>query len=235
MDHSAIDFLSKSANRKVRKLLGRAYLRENRIGEALEVYQGLLAEIPDDTDVLMILGNLYRLAGCPHAAGLLYGRVAAGNGGNGWVKKQALLACQQTLTSQPTLPGTEPLNVSSGVAALVQDEPGDPLCKDALAWLGGQLSGLVDPRSIEQIRTAAEVAEQMNPEEWPTDGNGLAAEEMQALMPALIELNIRQARAAGYPDLAEALQSLRLSLSRHVDDRWVEDLLNDENTLEMKD
>ncbi len=41
-------------------------------------------------------------------------------------------------------------------------------------------------------------------------------ESLQQLMPALIELNIRHARAAGRADLAEALQSLQINLARQM-------------------
>lgn len=47
----------------------------------------------------------------------------------------------------------------------------------------------------------------------PEIGQG---ESLQQLMPALIDLNIRHAREAGRADLAEALQSLQINLSRQL-------------------
>ncbi len=203
MDSSSTDFSSKGANHKVRRLLGRAYLRENRIREALEVYQGILRDNPNDVDVLFIIGNLYRLAGNPHAARCLYQRVLELNPGDRLAERQA---------------------------AVVQEEPGKPwnvdkvLAAEAIESLVEHLKSHNIPSEIEAIRNAAE--------ERALDLNGHPLEDVQQLMPALVELNIRQARAAGFLDVAEALQSLQINLARQVDERWADDLLRDNNNLE---
>jgi len=51
--------------------------------------------------------------------------------------------------------------------------------------------------------------EMQNPEPQPGQETPLTTEQ---LLPALLALNIRQARAEGQPDLAQTLQSLQLSL-----------------------
>ncbi len=63
MDQTSKDGLSPIANPIVRKLLGRAFLHEDRFTEALHVFINILQEKPDDCDTLLILGNLYRAAG----------------------------------------------------------------------------------------------------------------------------------------------------------------------------
>jgi len=223
------DYGRKGANLKVRKLLGRAYLRENRIGEALEVYLGILSDYPDDADVLIILGNLYGLSGSPATAGLLYQRVLAANPEAAQVIKQIQAAQEQTNREW---------------------EPADPLSEETIACLVDRLQARTGPDRAAEIRTSAEILDQTVVEENPAEssGNGhhatsgqpaLAAgqpapltEEVQQLLPALIAQNIRQARAAGFIELAELLQSLQINLARQVEDRWADDLLNDEPLLD---
>jgi tetratricopeptide (TPR) repeat protein len=196
MDSSSTDFSSKVANHRIRKLLGRAYLRENRIREALEVYLGILKDFPNDVDVLYIIGNLYRLAGNLPAAGRLYQRVLELSPGDRLAEKHA---------------------VAREASASTRDAQ-DVLAGESMETLVEHLQLRNSPSEIEEIRNAAE--------ERVPDLNGHPLEDVQQLMPALIELNIRQARAAGFLDVAEALQSLQINLARHVEDRWADDLLN---------
>lgn len=200
MDPSSGDLPSKNANHKVRRLLGRAYLRENRIPEALEVFLGILKDFPNDADVLFILGNLYRLSGNSAAARLLYRRVLEISPGDPLAEKQE---------------------------AATQDEPfrlcdkADVISGNAIEELVERLRSLNTAAQVEEIRSAAD--------ERTAETNGQPLEDKEQLLPALIELNIRQARAAGSPDLAEALQSLQINLTRQVDDRWADDLLREDN------
>ncbi len=200
MDLSTVDFPPKNANHKIRRLLGRAYLRENRIPEALEVYLGILKDDPNDVDALFILGTLYRLSGNARAAGQLFRRVLEINPGDHLAETQAALVKEEDC---------------------LIDEAGGPVSSKAIENLGAQLQTLHTPEFMDAIRAAAD--------ERTGEMNGQPLEDVQQLMPALIELNIRQARAAGYPDLAEALQSLQIHLTRQVDDHWADDLLREEN------
>lgn len=208
------DGTTKGANQRLRKLLGRAYLRENRISEALEVYLGILRDTPNDVDVLLVLGNLYRLSGQPDAAECLYQRVLERSRSERATEKQASL-----------LP-VEPLPEWS-----LQEV----LSEQAIQALSQRLLACSTPILMEKIRTAADsregTLENLTVEDRLSDPAGPGGEDVQQLLPALIALNVRQARAAGYPDLAEALQSLQINLTRHADDRWADDLLRDDRML----
>lgn len=212
MDSSTADFISQKANRKVRKLLGRAYLRENRIGEALEVYLGILKDYPDDGDVFIVLGNLYRLAGSPATAEKLYRRALSGNYCGSLPEN--LLALQNMETE-----GSGPWQVE------------DELSETALTELVNRLQRKQSPAEVDEIRMAAEhlLARIMAEDR---QGGEIVDREGTQLMPALIALNIRQARAAGFLDLAEALQSLQINLTWHADEHWADDLLKDEHRAE---
>ena len=48
---------------KVRKIIGRTYLNDNRLEEALDVFSGILRDYPQDVESLVILGNLYLASG----------------------------------------------------------------------------------------------------------------------------------------------------------------------------
>jgi len=206
MDSSSTELTTKGANHKVRKLLGRAYLRENRIPEALEVYLGILKDYPNDADVLFVLGNLYRLSGSLIEAERLYHHVLQLNPGDRLAER--LLAAD---IEDPT----------SGC------DVSDVLSTVAIEHLVERLQTGKTPEQVEEIRAAAE--------ERTVESNGQSHEDSHQLMPALIELNIRQARAAGYPDLAEALQSLQIHLSRQVDDHWADDLLREDVPADSSD
>ncbi len=207
MNSFSPESISKGANRKVRKLLGRAYLRENRIGEALEVYLGILKDFPGDADVLIILGNLYRLAGSPGTAEWIYRQVLKANPEDRLVEKHLALVHADTCREW---------------------EVDDALCDESMARLVERLQSRNTLEQVEAIRAAADLPERASPEDHPAETNGQTSEDAQLLLPALIAQNIRQARAAGYLDLAEALQSLQINLARQVDDHWADDLLKDE-------
>lgn len=192
---------SKGANHKVRKLLGRAYLRANRIPEALDVYKSILNDCPEDLDVLLVFGNLYRLAGCQSAAACLINRV---------------------LSNHPDHELAQQLSADlSREAAPIQAER-DPLSLEALKRLADRLQSQTEAVRQDEIRMAADVLEK-------TGSNGRTHElNGEQLLPALIEINIRQARASGSIEIAEALQSLQINLSRQSENQWADDLLQDD-------
>ncbi len=200
------DLLLKSANRKVRKLLARAYLREFRLEEALEVYLSLLAEDANDGYVLMVLGNLYRLAGSLGTAARLYEQALALDPANPLIQRQLAQARTDTAGLQ-RVDEVEPLALPAVMrlaqrlrfeAERLHDEGGDT----------GQ-----DLRA--EISGAAEMLEKFIPDERAGQ-MVIPADAIQQLMPALIEMNIRHARATGRPELAEALQSLQINVRRQT-------------------
>ena len=154
MTLSPYDFLSQGTDLKVRKLLARSYLHDSRLDEAMEVYLGVLSDVPEDADVRRVFENLYRLVG------------------------------------QQAVPHT--------------------ITREVVETLKGQIH-----QTGADFREAADVGR--------NGRNGSAengqGESLQQLMPALIDLNIRHAREAGRADLAEALQSLQVNLTRQVFDR----------------
>jgi len=192
---------ARSANHRVRKLLGRAYLRANRIPEALEVYKSILLDCPNDQDVLLVLGNLYRLAGC---------------------NATALRLIEQVLIDSPEHELALRMSAELQGKSDAPSRDGDPLCPEAIELLAVRLQNQTAALQQDEIRMAADVLEKPG-----ANGHGQELNDQQ-LLPALIEMNIRQARASGSPEIAEALQSLQINLSRQVEDQWADALLKDD-------
>lgn len=178
-------------NRKIRKLLGHSYLREQRIGEALEVYLGLLHDDPRDVDVLALLGNLYDLSGAPRAAAALYAQVLR-------LAPENQLAARQLALAEQKPDGS--------------GEESDPLQPEALRRLAARLTAGLSAENGTAIRAAADSLEQ-GPGEAAQPGPD-PARDAELLMAALVETTVRKARAEGQPELAAALQSLLRRLSR---------------------
>lgn len=151
MTLSPYDFLSQGTDLKVRKLLARSYLRDSRLDEAIEVYLGILSDVPEDADVHRVFENLCRLAGFEAVPGMIN--------------------------------------------------------RESVEALKAQIC-----RTAADFREAADLGRNGR-NGSPENGQG---ESLQQLMPALIELNIRHAREAGRADLAEALRSLQINLTRQV-------------------
>lgn len=174
-------------------MLASAYIREQRPAEAVQVYVELLQSNPGDVDVWIMLGNLYWLAGSPATAETVFTRVFA------------------------TIADTDDRPVSFALPEFYQQtdwiEP-YPLTSDALLRLADRLRPEMTSARVAAFWAAAEMP--------GTIISGQSAEDdLEVLMPAVIDRNIRQARAAGQIDLANALQSLHNAFIRPNRSPWV--------------
>ena len=77
---------------KVRKILGKTYLNENRLAEALDVFSKILADYPDDLETLQILGNFYLASGDGKNARNIYLRAQRLDQENKTIQHQISLA-----------------------------------------------------------------------------------------------------------------------------------------------
>jgi len=199
MDSSFVNLLSNNGYQKVRKMLANSYLRDGRYAEALKVYHDIVQDSPDDGEVLAVIANLYLAAGSSMTAFCLFKRILEHEPENRTVEGQYAAAGRQ----------------HSGTIEEI-----DPLAADALARLASRMDEIRDPNRIEELRSAADMIERSRPED-PSDGDISAMHEnMHQLMPALIEINIRAARAAGHLELAESLRSLQISLTHQTESQW---------------
>lgn len=176
---------------KVRKILGKTYLNENRLADALDVFSKILIDYPDDIETLHILGNFYLASGDGKTAKKIYLRALQLDPGNKAIQRQISLAEEVGDTGfEEPIPADIP-----AVARLLQ-----------------RLTGKAQAIDENDIMRAAGLLDKIINSESPADLVASHLDEIDELLPALIELNIRQAYADGRPELAESLRSLQLNI-----------------------
>jgi glycosyltransferase involved in cell wall biosynthesis len=199
---------------KILKTIGRTYLSSNRIEEALKLYLDILHEYPDDVDSYIIIGDLYLASGDSKSAASLYEKASRLNSNND-IKRRLHLAESESSLS-PSIPG-EPM----------------PTHPDAIARLLQRLAGRFVSVSEEELQKAATLLQEIIKDENPARIVSDHLDEIDALIPALLELNIRQAQADGKPEIAEALQNLldniQLQMNAQEDDQQNEYLIEHES------
>jgi len=182
------------ANLKARKALGRAHLEANHIEEALRLYAKILCDDPGDVDSYLVIGDCYLAEGDGETAYLLYSHALDLRPEDAEIQQRLRLA-----KSAGYAPGPEnPIDPSS-VANLLQ-----------------HLAGRDSPVSEEEVQRAADLLETIIASPQPAQVVAERLAEIDELLPALLELNIRQARADGRPDLAKVLQELLKDIQQQV-------------------
>ncbi len=174
--------------------LGRYYLQRDMVAQALQTYAALLEKFPDDVSTLVIVGDSYLMAGDTQAARLIYELAARADEERKDIRQRVELAGKST---------------GSGVS-IAGGFP--PLHPQAINRLAEHITGKSAAINEEQIRRAAQLLENTLHSESPATSVSEHLEEIDALLPAILELNIRQARAQGRSDLATELIDLQRSL-----------------------
>jgi glycosyltransferase involved in cell wall biosynthesis len=179
---------------KIRKVLGKTYLNENRLADALDVFSRILEDYPEDKETLHILGNIYLASGDGRTAKTIYLRASQLEPQNEVIRRQILLAEEMGGDDAESIPTDV-----SAVGRLLQ-----------------RLTGAPQPVSETDILRAASLLERILASEHPADLVTQHLDEIDQLLPALIELNIRQAQADGLPDLAESLRHLQINIQNQI-------------------
>jgi glycosyltransferase involved in cell wall biosynthesis len=179
----------------VRKILGRTYLNENRLAEALDIFVNILMDYPDDLETLLILGGFYLAGGDGKTAKSLYLRAKQLDPQNKTIERQIIMA--------------EELEQEKTNAAVPTD-------MDSVSRLLQRLSGKTSSIEESDILRAADLLEKIINSQNPADLVSAHLDEIDGLLLALIEVNIRQARADGHRDVAEALYNLQLNIDMQI-------------------
>lgn len=175
----------------VRKILGRTYLNENQLAEALDIFIKILMDYPDDLETLLILGGFYLASGDGKTAKSIYMRAQQLDPNNKTIQRQIVMA--EELEDQ-------------GI-----EEP-VPTDLDAVGRLLQRLTGKTNAIHEHDIMRAALLLDQIINSENPADLVSNHLDEIDDLLLALIEVNIRQARADGQTKLADGLKTLQLNI-----------------------
>lgn len=174
---------------KIRKMMGRTYLNENRLEEALSVFCKILDDHPDDIEALMVLGNMYLASGDGNTAGEIYRQARNLEPENPAIQRQIMLAKLEGSCLPP--------------------EP-SPTHADAITRLLERLVGEAKaPITEEKIERATQMMENILQSEDPVAEVASHLHEIDELLPALIELNIRQAQEEGRLDIVEDLRNVQ--------------------------
>jgi hypothetical protein len=188
------------AETEIKKKMAGKYLAENEPMKALPIYMDLLRDNPNDVEVLLLLGDLFRASADEANAVRLYANALSLDPTN-----LEILNRLQVPPVSPQPPTPEPLPIP------VPSDPGE------LAVQLQELSGLSQPVADRDINRAAELLESIINSVDPAGTVADRLSEIDGLLPALIELNVRQARADGRPDLAKGLQDLQTNIQLQVE------------------
>jgi glycosyltransferase involved in cell wall biosynthesis len=171
---------------------GRQYLKVNQVGKALRIFSTVLKEHPDDIDCILILGDSYLMAGGQPYALVLYQQAYQLAPERRDIKRRInLLQTSVNSMSMPELIPTHPR---------------------AIADLIKKLTGQATQVSERDLSSASKLLDDYLNSATPAQAVAEHMDEINHLLPALIELNIRQARHDGQIDVVDALQEMLSNL-----------------------
>ncbi len=192
------DAVKRSIKISVLKTQGYEHVQAGRILEAIKLFSDILSDAPEDAEVYLILGDLYHQTGDDKLAMLMYGQAR---------RLAPLTSGISERLAQLGLPDyMAPAHVTGSV-------PND------LDVVGGLLQDITQrdaPISDEEIDRAAELLRMILTSPQPAQVVAEHLDEIDTLLPALIELNIRQAYADGQPELAHGLEELLRNIKLQV-------------------
>lgn len=166
-------------------------MSSNRLEKAVEVYAGILEDYPEDTEALLVLGDLYLAAKDYATAAKLYDYALSLDAENQEILSRLRLARAEDSDSEPEEVPTHP---------------------DAISRLLQRLTGSSKPISEDEIQRAANLLHSIIHSNDPANEVADHLDDIDSLLPALIELNIRQARFDGRQDLVEQLKDLQTNI-----------------------
>ncbi len=183
---------------KIRKTLGRSYLDENRVEEAAQLFSAILQDYPDDVDSLVAMGNLYLTAGDGEQARRFYERAL-------WIDPH-----NEELRRQIEKSWSESWNLPN------QPLPNDAACVGRLLQ---RLTGRQKEISEDELNRAAGLLYRILHAENPAREIAERLDEMDEILPALLEINIRQAQADGNAEVEQALRALQSAIHTQMSER----------------
>lgn len=195
----------------IQKKMARAYIGENRLEEALDIYLDILHSDPDEPEVLKVIGELY---------------LAAGNG----------QTAEKLLTSvSPEFPEDDGIvrniEIAANARVVCEEEP-IPTSPEAIRRLLQKLTSRDKPISDEELVSAANLLTKIVHSPNPAIEVANHLNEIDSLLPALIDLNIQQAKIDGKSALADGLKELKtnITLQKSISDNKVSNQVsNNEN------
>lgn len=171
-----------------RRAAAKNRLNNNELAEAVRLYAHLLRDFPEDIESLITLGNLYLAIGDGKSARSLYKQAEKLD------PNSRVIQCQLQLTNSPVCEGDPEISAAhpSAIARLIQE-----------------LTGVKQESEEQELTRAADLLDQIIHSGNPAEQVLSHIDEINRLLPALVEINIRQAWSEGRPELVESLQALK--------------------------
>lgn len=173
---------------------GRFFLNANQIDKAILIYVRILRAYPDEIGSLLALGDTYLVSGNRMAAAELYQQAALLEPERRDIERRLKLALEMS--------GGK-LDLDSNVAAL---------SNASIARLIQALTGKSFAVSEMELEQAANLLDETMNSPSPALSVAENLDSIDTLLPALIELNIRQARSNGRQDLVSQLENMKAEI-----------------------
>ncbi len=216
---------TQSGDLAARKALGKRYFDANRLDEAIRVYAQILRDNPADVESYLFLGDCYMLAGDAEMALLFYNQGKSLTDQTMQVERRIQLAKLKKFISYD--------ENNSKISDWIKDQPTLPTQPQAVAEILQQLTSTTTTVSEEEVLNAAKLLKEIIYNPHPALMVAERLDEINELIPALLELNIRQAQADGRLDLVEGLQNLlqNIQLQKQNEVEGTETSLNGKRSL----
>jgi tetratricopeptide (TPR) repeat protein len=189
---------------------GRAYLRSNQADMAIRVFAKVLELDADDLDSLLVLGDSYLLIGDRTASLTFY------------LQAWRLAPDRRDVQRRVDLALSRNAEEDQAQTEVLPTQPHD------LARLYENLVGRRTPVSDDEVEQARILMDEVIHSESPAKTVASKLDAIHELIPALIELNIRQARLDGQPQVADELEGLLLNTLLQKDADQSNQLTKDE-------
>lgn len=191
---------TKSVDLAARKALGKRHLEANRLEEAIQVYAQILREDPSDVESYLFLGDCYLADGDANTALAFYEQAQSLAPEDTQVRRRIHLAQVEASSPWQKEASALPKNLPSS--------PAVPTHPQAVADIIKELTHRTPVITEEEVLKAAKLLEEIIHSPHPALRVAERLDEINELIPALLELNIRQARADGRDDLVIGLENL---------------------------
>jgi glycosyltransferase involved in cell wall biosynthesis len=201
-----------STDLQAMKEQGRALMNAGQVEAAMQVYLRILKEQPSDVEAHLFLGDCYLNNGYIEAAQLLYHQALERAPGNLEAKRKIQIV--ESMKSQLKSSLDKIGDLSGFSNSTVPTNPTE------VAGILQEITSQDSPISEDEVMLAAKLLDEIIHSPFPARIVADRLEVIDDLLPALLELNIRQARTDGRDDLVEGLQNLlrNINLQRGVND-----------------
>ena len=188
---------SEKTTLQTRKDLGLAHLNADRVEEGLKIYATILRDYPEDVESYIVIGDCYLAQGEMETASQLYAYALELSPGNAEVIRRLRLV--RTEKGAKNGSGEVPVPELRTIGRVLQ-----------------RIMGKTATVTEQEMDKAAKFLDEIRQSERPALAVAERLGEIEDLIPALLELNVRQARAEGRPELAHALDDLLVSVREQL-------------------